>query len=226
MRTISLFSAILLVLAMGHVRAQDLTAEEQAQVAEMAEAVIDLKLALVPKLKERGYGFPRDSMLPDAKLLEKTLASRTGEAALARTAAEGYRWGLLLTATRGKQQVMVGVFAAESPRAALLIRDMVLLGETRMKDLLEKEGGKLLTEKEVAVSPPGSQGGHAWERSVVMPGKKETSCLDKVIVSSGRYVIEVTLLGPMAEKDTKLVRHLTTAAMEGLGADTTPPRAK
>lgn len=201
----------------------------KALLEEIAKVSVALQLELGPELKRRGYPAPKDSLLgDDPGVLERTLTKGQVEAGTARRAAGGYRWGVLYSAQHptNSSQLLVTLMAARSPEAALAIKAAMLQSEEGVNRRIESEGGKVVRSETAEVKPPGATGGYACERTAVMAGKRATLCLDKVVVTTGPWLLEVVLAGPVEVKDVKLLKAVTSAALRGLGVDTTPPPAK
>jgi len=209
-----------LTLLVAALLASPLQAQDDVKAKAKVTVEVGFELALV--LKKEGFPVPKDSPLGDAAALEKTLAGIGPKSA--KKAASLYRWGAIFSSAHPKRrQAVVSLFVTGSPESANALADLMLLREQATNKAIAKDGGELLSKKNTVVKPKGSSGGYAYERTVQFKDGRDLT-LDKVLVSSGRYVIEVALVTPKGEKNLKLIKRLTSAAMRGVRSPGAPPR--
>lgn len=186
-------------------------AEEEADAAAIGSRV-EVKLGV--ELRLRGFPLPGTAPVGDREALLGILHERLGEEAPARAAVEGYRWGVAFTSRgQGGDLVVVTLFATASEEAARTLRDTILLTEAQVDQRIPAEGGKLVDSARREL-----EGGYALERSAVLQGAKGTTCLDKLVVSSGRWVVEVGHVAPLARRSRKLRETLLGTALRAVSS--------
>lgn len=180
----------------------------------IAKIMVKVSIEISIEIKKHGFPVFKPSGLGDAKVLERSFTPYVG-AAEAKRAAACYAWGGYYATTNKKegQQVLVTLFACKSSRSAQTMIEVMEGREAGMNKAMEEAGVELGRKKLVQVKVPDTSKAYAYERLLKPKGQPETKTI-KLVVASGRYVVEVTLVG---SRNKALVKAVTRAALVGLG---------